>query len=364
MDASKLISATEVACQQAQQLRREKMTKVRVAFIGAGGMANQVHYPSLSEMPDVEIAAVCDLNEGRLRQTGDRYRISRRYTDYRRMLEEVELDAVYVIMAPKPLAPIVLDCLAQGKHVFTEKPPGFCLEDTRRMAQAAREHGCKTMFGVNRRWAPVVVEARRRVAERGPITLAVGEFHKYHLGMPPIYESYSWLPVDIIHTVDTLIFLGGQVDRIGTNSRRVFDSECTNVYTVLFSFADGGCGVLCANYASGARHERFEVHGRGIAAYIHAPDEAQILRDGGTGTDFLHPESESLSGPELAGSDAFHRTYGYFQESRHFIDCIKGDREPDTNFEYGVGLMQLLERIDERAVGCQGMVAMSPPDMP
>ena len=57
----------------------------RVAMIGAGSMANNVHYPSLASFPDVEFAGICDLDEGRLAQTADAYRIGRRYTDYRKM---------------------------------------------------------------------------------------------------------------------------------------------------------------------------------------------------------------------------------------------------------------------------------------
>lgn len=316
------------------------MDVLRIAFIGAGGFANRVHYPSLSEMDDVQIVAVCDLIVEKAQATAARYGIPRWYTDYREMLAREEIDAVYVIMPPMGLRPIVVDCLRAGKHVFIEKPPGYRLEDIREMARVAAEEDCLTMFGTNRRWAPVVVEARRRVLERGPATLAVGEFHKHHLGDRPYYDTESWLRMDIIHTVDTIQFLGGRVERFVANTRRLYGSEATNNYTVLFSFDTGGCGVLCANYASGARVERFEIHGRGIAAYIEAPQVARIYRDGNL-------EPEVLDGPTLAQSDAFHRTYGYFQESRHFIECLREGRQPDTNFAYGVELMELLYAIDQ-----------------
>jgi len=86
--------------------------------------------------------------------------------------------------------------------------------------------------------------------------------------------------------------------------------------------------------------ERFEIHGRGIAAYIEAPQVARIYRDGNL-------EPEVLDGPTLAQSDAFYRTYGYFQESRHFIECLREGRQPDTNFAYGAELMELLYAIDQ-----------------
>ena len=46
-------------------------SKIRIAMVGAGGMANGVHYPSLASFDDVEIAAICDLNKERLNTTAD-----------------------------------------------------------------------------------------------------------------------------------------------------------------------------------------------------------------------------------------------------------------------------------------------------
>jgi virulence factor len=74
--------------------------KVRVAMVGAGRMANRVHYPSLASFDDVEIAAICDLNLDRLKATADTYNIEKRYADYRKMVEETAPDAVYVIGQP------------------------------------------------------------------------------------------------------------------------------------------------------------------------------------------------------------------------------------------------------------------------
>src|SRR5438132_13841281 len=74
--------------------------KVCVAMIGAGSMANTVHYPSLASFDDVEIAAICDLNEARLNATADKYGVERRCSDYRKMVEEIAPDAVYAIGPP------------------------------------------------------------------------------------------------------------------------------------------------------------------------------------------------------------------------------------------------------------------------
>ena len=79
------------------------MDRVRVALIGAGSMANLVHYPSLSQIERADMVAICDLNQNRLASTADRFQIPAKYTDYKKMLEDANADAIYVIMPPHHL---------------------------------------------------------------------------------------------------------------------------------------------------------------------------------------------------------------------------------------------------------------------
>jgi len=58
-----------------------------------------------------------------------------------------------------------------------------------------------------------------------------------------------------------------------------------------------------------------------------------------------------LKGAELVGSDQTHRTYGFFDESRHFIDCIKAGRQPMTNLDDSVKTRMLVDRILEAGRG-------------
>lgn len=96
------------------------MIGLGVGFIGAGRHAARAHYPSLASFPDVELRAICDLNEERLKPIGDLYGIECRFRNYMDMLETVSLDAVYVVMSPiptdfyadaEPMTSIVIECL-------------------------------------------------------------------------------------------------------------------------------------------------------------------------------------------------------------------------------------------------------------
>ena len=101
--------------------------RVQITMVGAGAMANRVHYPSLASFEDVEIAAICDLDPTRLQSTADRYEVEHRYTDYRRMIEEISPDAVYVIGPPHMMFDIWTWCLAAGQNLCIEKPMGITI---------------------------------------------------------------------------------------------------------------------------------------------------------------------------------------------------------------------------------------------
>src|SRR5690349_7260776 len=139
--------------------------KVRVAMIGAGAMANSVHYPSLASFEDAEIAAICELDPDRLNATAEKYGVqgrylSQRFDDYQQMVREVKPDAVYVIGQPNIMYPIWKWCLEQGCNLYIEKPMGLSIHQARSLAHLAETHGCITQVSFQRRSCPMVVRLR------------------------------------------------------------------------------------------------------------------------------------------------------------------------------------------------------------
>ncbi len=320
------------------------MDPVRVAFIGCGSLANSVHYPSVAEAEAANLVAVCDLNEERLERTGAKFGVPARYTDYRRMLEKEPIDAVYVIMPAEPLPPIVLDCLAAGKHVFTEKPPGLRTEETAAWAEAAARAGVKSCVGFNRRYSAVYLAAKAAVLERGAPSMAMAEFHKDMLASGP-YWGVSILRTDIIHVVDTLRDMGGDVAEVHAHAEHHYVREgwerSFNLFNALLRFESGASGLLSANRTAGNRYERFELHGREVSTYTRAPDRTEIWRAG--------QGEEVLTGEGLTGSRDPRITYGYRDETLHFLACIQEDRLPRTHFGDAVRTMELVDRIEAGA---------------
>jgi len=328
--------------------------RIKIGFIGAGAHANAVHYPSLARIREAEIVAICDIDERRLNSTANKYDIELRFRDYREMLKKVQLDAVYVIMAPIPiygtresLLDIVIECLKRGLHVFIEKPPGITSKETKKMAELAERYNCKTMVGFNRRFIPVFREAKRIVEDRGPITHCMAVFHKNMIGKPQPWGSVSYLVADIIHAVDSLRFMAGDEAHKVVSVITSFYADYPNSFNALIEFRNGCIGHLCANYSSGGRVHYFEMHSKGIYAFVNLPFEAELQEARILSNNKPYGEIEVIKNLDLVrGSKELYMTYGFYQENKHFIDCIRNDEEPETNFKDAVKTMELVERIE------------------
>lgn len=285
-----------------------------------------------------EMVAVCDLDEERLNATADKYAVDARFTDLHEMLDTVELDAVYCIGPPMMLMETVMPCLEAGKHVFTEKPLGMSADEAERMAAIAAENECLTMVGFNRRFAYVIDRCKELVDERGGPTQVVAEFHKYMLGQPPYYDM-SIVLMDVIHSIDFMRHFCGDPVSVHSAVRRRHN-DWDNVFNALLTFDNDAVGILTANRASGTRYERFEVHGRGIACYLRAPERAEVWVDDAR-------EPIILSGEDLAGSDDNRITYGFLRENEHFLTCVRDGVQPISNFGDALKTMQLCETIEQ-----------------
>lgn len=312
---------------------------LRLAVIGAGRRASQGHYPAIARLEGVELVAVCDLDETRLRRVTDEYGVGRHYTDYRRMLDEADPEAVCVIMAPRYHVPIALECLARGKHVLVEKPPAMSATQLGEMADAAEKNGCRTAVCFQRRQAPVAREVRRRVLERGPVTLCIGEFHKNLLGRPGPDLGFSTLHDDVIHAVDFVRYqCGGEAVEVHAFQDRFF-ADWKNCYNALIRFSSGAVGIVSGNRSSGGRLLRFEMHGRAIAGYIDMPDRADVYADNAR-------EPETMTGRDLVGGDDRHAWEGTLHVYRDFAEAIRTGREALASFRDCVGTMKLVEAME------------------
>ena len=94
------------------------MSILRVAVIGAGQVARTSHINHYKSLPDVEICAVCDVNQNAAKMAADEFHIPSWYTDAETMLKEIRPDAVSICVPNKFHCDMTCLCLEYGCHVL------------------------------------------------------------------------------------------------------------------------------------------------------------------------------------------------------------------------------------------------------
>jgi len=125
---------------------------MKIGIIGAGGMANY-HIPGFRQ-GGAEVAAIADLNLAAAQAVAARHNVPQTFASTSEMIAKGGIDAVSIITPNKFHAPLAIEALAAGKHVFCEKPPAINAAEAQDMAAAAAKAGKKLMFNFNNRARP------------------------------------------------------------------------------------------------------------------------------------------------------------------------------------------------------------------
>lgn len=120
--------------------KAQERRKIRIGIIGSG-MAAKFHAGHYANMPDVEIVAICDVDEKEVRATAEHFGIPNVYYDYRELIQRDDIDAVDIALHNNLHAQAAIDAMRAGKHVYCEKPIAGSYVDGLRMLEAARETG-------------------------------------------------------------------------------------------------------------------------------------------------------------------------------------------------------------------------------
>ena len=139
--------------------------RVNVGLIGFG-LIGRFHLAALKEQPDVNIAAVCDVHRGRIGAAAEMAGNNpARYNDFRKLLEDKNVDAVYVATPDHWHALMTMMACAAGKDVYVEKPLTLFVREGRWMVEVARRTKRVVQVGTQNRSGPPFQRARELVRE-------------------------------------------------------------------------------------------------------------------------------------------------------------------------------------------------------
>lgn len=154
--------------------------KTRIGFVGAGFMGQLVHLPNLTEMDECEVVALADRRPMLAERVAERFGVARTCDSHVELCADPTIDAIVQITSDDAHAPVSIDALNAGKHVYLEKPMATNLPDARRMVEAADRNARQLMVGYMKRFdtgvelACSIIEELTTSGELGAITHARG----------------------------------------------------------------------------------------------------------------------------------------------------------------------------------------------
>ena len=139
--------------------------KLKIAMIGAGGIAKGAHAPAYEKMKNVEIVGVCDIIEERAKFLADRLGAPFYCTDYHDILKIEGLDAVDICTPNYLHSILAVDALKAGLNVFCEKPDAVSVAEAAKMKAAAEESGKVLMVMRNNRYMEVSSHLKKYIED-------------------------------------------------------------------------------------------------------------------------------------------------------------------------------------------------------
>jgi myo-inositol 2-dehydrogenase / D-chiro-inositol 1-dehydrogenase len=245
---------------------------IRVGAVGCGGHATSTIWPLLAPA-GLNCVAAWSRSQARVETAAERFGIPRAYTDYDRMLDECNLDAVIVVVPPSGFAPLITSAIDRGLHVFAEKPGAASAAEARTIADAAEKKGVVAMVGYMKRFGTAYARAKElmRAADFGPLTIA-----SFKWTMGPMSDEHSslesWLFENPIHHVDLARFFCGELDSWEAQLARTAGAEFALAVNARAS--NGGVvSMQLSTTGSWEQHnERVELQGVGASVTVDNVD--------------------------------------------------------------------------------------------
>lgn len=331
------------------------MRKIKVGVIGLG--IGDYHLLRYAQCPGVEILAICDVQRDLLKEFQGRYDVPLTFTDYRKMLQVEELEAVSIATPNKFHAPMSIYAFQHGKHVLCEKPMALNAREAEKMLQEAKKNKRKLMIHFNFRFS-----SHARFIKDYVDSGRLGDIY---------YARTGWLrqmgaPMKRSFT-DKKISGGGPGIDLGVH--RLDFALWLMGYPRVVSVFGATYDKIAGPHARGNKIH-FDVEDLAIAI-IRLENEASIFMEASWATKSEWPEEMytqlfgTRAGVEQRNVDgSCNFEVKLFEEKgdkvviekptikckedspqAHFVDCIRRDIQPTASGEHGLEVMKILDAI-------------------
>lgn len=331
------------------------MNFMNYALIGCGRIATNHIKAAVNNK--LHISAVCDVKPEAMETLLAKHGLEgdtsiKRYTDYRKMLAENELELAAIATESGLHAQIALDCIAAGVNVVIEKPMSMSMGDAEEIIRRSEAKGVKVCACHQNRFNTAVQETRKALEQGRFGKLSHGSVHVRWNRNRDYYDQAPWrgtwaqdggcLMNQCIHGIDLLRWMmGDEVEEVYGVTRQQFHDylECEDVGMAVVKFKNGAIGTI---------EGTTNVYPQNLEETLYLFGEHGTVKLGGKSTNHIdlwdfadvRETDEKNKGLQEATSNVYGN--GHTALYADMIDAVLHDRAPYVDAAAGRNALELV----------------------
>lgn len=328
---------------------------VRIAVVGLGYWGPNL-VRNLNEIPDAEVAWVCDLDEALIARVRGRYPAVAGTTSFEDVLADGTVEGVVIATPVSTHAPLAAQALRAGKHVFVEKPLAGSAADAADLVELAAETGLTLMPGHTFLYSPPVTYSRERIRSGDLGDVYFISTSRVNLGLHQPDASVVW---DLApHDFSILRYWLGELPHTASAMSRSCIFEGTpDVAFINLEFPSGTVAHVELSWLAPSKLRRTAVVGsRKMLVYDDTANEPVRIFD--SGADLRDPETfgeykltyrtGDIVSPRLDAAEPL----GI--EMADFCRSIRTGEPPRSSADVGLDVVRMVEAVD-RSLAAGGL---------
>jgi len=329
------------------------MRKVNLAIIGLGHWGpNFVRI--FSQMPEVNLKGICDIDENKLRQIKDTYKYNKLKTsaDFRGILDDNELDAVVISTPASTHYKIAKEALERNKHILVEKPLALKIEDAKELISLSKRHKKILMVGHTFLYNPAVRKIKE-IIERNELG-KIYYIHCRRTNLGPIRKDVNAIWDLAPHDISIINYLLEEnPEVVSAYAQRFLAHKLEDVGFIILRYPKNILAHIHVSWLDPKKIREFTIIG----------SEKMLIYDD---ANLAEPIRIYDKGVMKTKYDKQYRSFREFQliirngaittprieiqeplkaECQHFLDCVLNGRRPLSDGENSLGVLNILTAI-------------------
>lgn len=326
---------------------------MKYALIGCGRISTNHIKAAVSNQ--LEIVAVCDVQSENMEQLLTKNQLEsntqiKRYTDYKKMITENDIDLISIATESGLHAEIALYCISQKIHVIIEKPMAMSIEDAKKIIELSEKYNVKVSACHQNRFN-IAVQKMRQVLEAGRFgKISHGSVHVRWNRNKDYYVQAPWrgtwrrdggaLMNQCIHGIDLLRWMmGDEVESVYGVTKQRFHTylEAEDIGMAVVKFKNGAVATI---------EGTTNVYPQNLEETLYLFGEKGTVKLGGKATnkievwDFAEETDEQNRGLEEPAANVYGN--GHISLFADVIDAIENDRKPYVDAHAGMRALELV----------------------